>query len=213
MRPLLFIVTYGLALGACSQSKPPAKTRAEKATPAASVPQKPPIRSVASKQPTPPKPAKPTQASRLQRATRSPFERALGPAIIARLELEKALLAATLGTEAVSKANASALRDKHRICGYPLKGKTKKLGEAQTKALVAALLDKASYLGVTRRCRNTRWFGVRFGSVQVEVVLGRPCDQLIVWWREQGKRKNWGSIVSASMAKRFEALLGETAGK
>lgn len=118
--------------------------------------------------------------------------------------------AASLGLIGAAAAEKHAtLKEDRRIVGYPIRGSLRALDKTISAEVGALLVDERNYLfGLVRRCKNRSWIGMRFerAGVRVELVLGKPCDQLIIAFPRDAAVRTWGAVMRSDVAKKLRRL-------
>ena len=130
---------------------------------------------------------------------------ALGSRVFRRLKSATTAVLARVGKDNPRVIEKDILVDTHRIGGRPVLPPARSLSVSQIRRLVGAITDERHYLNVVRRCRNRSWVGLRLGAStaneRIEVTLGRPCDAIAFYWRQEGQVKSWGAVVKSAVGK------------
>ena len=135
----------------------------------------------------------------------------MGTENLARLLGAKTAIVARLGAENPRVVDKTILTDPRRIGGFPIASDERTLSSDETSELARVVTNDEDYLDIRRRCLNKTHIGARFGDPlspeRIEVELGRPCDQLVFYWLDEGAVKTWGSVVSPAMSEAFEKIV------
>jgi hypothetical protein len=147
-------------------------------------------------------------------ADRSRVGAALGPEIVAALQAATRADTAKLAVIGVAEAERRTFAAPGRIAGYPIRGPVRAVAAQPLAAAVGTLLRDDSYDFETLvRCRNSSFVGARFATapVEVELALGKPCNQAVWAFRKGGARgpiQRWGGLLSPQAAAAVMAALG-----
>ncbi|MCA9664847.1 MAG: hypothetical protein KC503_04640 [Myxococcales bacterium] len=145
------------------------------------------------------------------RKARTRAEKGLGPVATAVLREPQKAWRAVLRVIGAMKAQARAMRSRKTIVGYPPRGPLRALATDKAAAAGVLVLDDSSHhFGLRRRCANKRWHGARFerDGTLVELIVGTPCDQLIIARRTKRGAALWGVVMRRAAATKLRRLLG-----
>ncbi|HED35553.1 MAG TPA: hypothetical protein ENJ08_15255 [Gammaproteobacteria bacterium] len=100
---------------------------------------------------------------------------------------------AMLKVVAVEASRKHALLTHDRIAGYPVIGNTSSPDKDKAIRLANLVLSKNSYIDIRQRCKNKKFYGVRFMKEDkiVELAVGTPCNQVIVVFKNKNGTRNW----------------------
>jgi len=117
---------------------------------------------------------------------------------------------AMLKVTAVEESRKYALLTSDRMAGYPLTGNTYSPDNAEAVQLANLVLSKNSYIDIRQRCKNEKFYGIRFmkDDKVVEFAVGIPCNQVIfVFKNKNGTNNWWGSTFGKKAMEQFNALM------
>lgn len=109
----------------------------------------------------------------------------LGKDAVLRIRESTTINTGALGFESVARMQETALTDKNRLAGYPIREALRTVSGVDASAVRAILTSLESYDARSRRCAAQSWVGIRFrddkGAIVAELALNAPCDQLVVF--------------------------------
>jgi len=117
--------------------------------------------------------------------------------------------AGNLSIVSVAESQKNALDGSDRLAGYPIIGTLQGLEKEKSLQLANIFLDDSNYVYLKKRCANQAFNGIRFtsGNDTVEVVIGIPCNQVLVVSKQEGETQWWGGILNGAVTEKVLTLL------
>ena len=117
--------------------------------------------------------------------------------------------AGNLSIVSVAESQENALNSSDRLAGYPIIGTLQGLEKEKSLQLANIFLDDSNYVYLNKRCANQAFNGIRFtsGNNKVEVVIGTPCNQVLVVSKQEGETHWWGGILDGAATEKVLMLL------